>query len=165
MKADVDIELRPLASVDLDSADAVVEAAIMTWDLPGRVKRLSLASYRYDAHDLEHLTLLGAVDAGDAIVGVAAWEPASVADTPDGANGLLLHGIYVVPTLHHAGIGSRLIVAAIRAARQARFDGVLVKANPDAQGFFLAKGLRQLATDTDCQRGVSGEVAAGRFTS
>ncbi len=147
MKADVDIKLRPLARVDLDSANAVVEAAIMTWDLPERVKRLSLASYRYDAHDLEHLTLTGAVDAGDAIVGVAAWEPASVADTPDGAKGLLLHGIYVIPTLHHAGIGSRLIGAAIRAARQGKFDGVLVKANPDAQGFFLANGLRQLATD------------------
>ena len=147
MNADVDIKLRPLASVDLDSANAVVEAAIMTWDLPERVKRLSLASYRYDAHDLEHVTLMGAVDADDAILGVAAWEPASVADAPDGAKGLLLHGIYVVPTRYHAGIGSRLIVAAIQAARQARFDGVLVKANPDAQRFFLANGLRQLATE------------------
>lgn len=147
MKADVDIKLRPLASVDLDSANAVVEAAIMTWDLPERVKRLSLASYRYDAHDLEHLTLTGAVNAGDAIVGVAAWEPANVDDTPDGANGLLLHGIYVVPTRYHTGIGSRLIGAAMRAARQGGFDGMLVKANPDAQGFFLANGLRQLATE------------------
>ncbi|MCG6861144.1 MAG: hypothetical protein LJE70_07710 [Chromatiaceae bacterium] len=37
-----------------------------------------------------------------------------------------------VPTLHHTGIGSRLIDAAIQAASQDRFDGMLVKANPDA---------------------------------
>jgi hypothetical protein len=86
MKADIDIKLRRLASVDLDAANAVVEAAIMTWDLPERVKRLSLASYRYNVHDLEHLTIMGALDAAEAIVGVAAWEPASAADTPDGAD-------------------------------------------------------------------------------
>jgi GNAT superfamily N-acetyltransferase len=147
MKADIDIKLRRLASVDLDAANAVVEAAIMTWDLPERVKRLSLASYRYNVHDLEHLTIMGALDAAEAIVGVAAWEPASAADTPDGAEGLLLHGIYVIPTLHRTGIGSRLIGAAIRAARQGRFDGMLVKANPDAQGFFLARGMEPLAAE------------------
>jgi GNAT superfamily N-acetyltransferase len=132
--------------VDLDAANAVIEAAIMTWHLPDRVKRLSLPSYRYDAHDLEHLKLMGAVDEADAIVGVASWEPASVADTPSGANGLLLHGIYVIPTLHKSGIGSRLLDAAIKAAHQGGFDGLLVKANPDAQGFFSAKGLQPLST-------------------
>ena len=147
MKADVDVKLRLLASVDLDAANAVIEAAIMTWDLPERVKRLSLASYRYDAHDLEHLTIMSALDAAEAIVGVAAWEPASVADTPDGVKGLLLHGIYVIPALHHTGIGSRFIGAAIRAARQGRFDGMLVKANRDAQGFFFSRGLQQLPTE------------------
>ncbi len=45
--------------------------------------------------------------------------------------------------LHHAGIGSRLINAAVQAARQGRFDGMLVKANPDAQG----KGLQPLPTE------------------
>ncbi len=49
--------------------------------------------------------------------------------------------------LHHAGIGSRLINAAVQAARQGRFDGMLVKANPDAHGFFLAKGLQPLPTE------------------
>ena len=49
--------------------------------------------------------------------------------------------------LHHTGIGRRLIGAAIRAARQGNFDGMLVKANPDARGFFSAMGLEPLPTE------------------
>jgi len=145
MKADLGIKLRPLTAEDLDGANAVIEAAIMTWQLPDRVKRLSLPSYRYDANDLEHLTLVRAVDEADAIVGVVSWEPASASDTPNGVRGLLLHGIYVIPTLYRTGIGSRLLNAPIEAARQGGFAGLLVKANRDAQRFFSAKGLQQLS--------------------
>ncbi len=149
MKPNFCIKLRPLAVADLDAANAVIATAIMTWHLPDRVKRLSLPSYRYDAQDLEHLTLIGAADEADTIVGVASWErePASVADTPSGVKGLLLHGIYVIPRLHRTGIGSRLLDVAIKAARQGGFDGLLVKANRDAQGFFSAMGFQQLSTE------------------
>ncbi len=99
------------------------------------------------SHDLEHLTLMGAEDAAGAIVAVGGWEPASTADTLNGGRGLLLHGLYVVPALHGTGIGSRLLNAAIEAARQGGFDGLLVKANPDARGFFAAKGMQQLSTE------------------
>jgi len=145
MKVALSVKLRPLTAVDLDGANAVIEAAIMTWQLPDRVKRLSLPSYRYDSNDLAHLTLVGAVDEADAIVGVVSWEAASASDTPNGVRGLLLHGVYVPPTLHRAGIGGRLLDAAIEAARQGGFDGLLVKANRDAQRFFSAKGLQQLS--------------------
>ena len=60
MKQKLGIRLRPLAAADLDSTNAVIEAAMMTWSLPKRLKRLSLSSYRYDPTDLEHLTLMGA---------------------------------------------------------------------------------------------------------
>ena len=151
MKQNVGIRLRPLAAADLDSANAVIKAAVMTWSLPDRVKRLSLPSYRYDPNDLEHLTLMGALDTTNAIVGVAAWEPAGVADPPNGIKRLFLRGIYVIPTQHRTGIGSRLRDGAIQAARQGGFDGLLVKANPDAKGFFAAEGLHQLST-TDTRR-------------
>lgn len=145
MKADLSRKLHTLSAVDLDGANAVIEAVIMTWQLPDRVKRLSMPSYCYDAHDLEHLTLVAAVDETDAIVGVVSWEPASTSDMPNGAEGLLLHGLYVIPTLHRTGIGSRLLDVAIEAAHRGGFDGLLVKANRDAQGFFSAKGLQQLS--------------------
>jgi GNAT superfamily N-acetyltransferase len=145
MKADLSVKLRPLTAEDLDGANAVIEAAIRTWQLPDRVKRLSLPGYRYDANDLEHLRLVGAVVEANAIVGVVSWEPASASDTPNGVRGLLLHGVYVVPTLHRTGIGSRLLNAAIEVARQGGFAGLLVKANRDAHGFFSAKGLQQLS--------------------
>ena len=90
---------------------------------------------------------MGAEDEEGAIVGFAAWEPASISDTPNGASGLLLHGIYVIPARHRTGIGSRLLDAAVQAAHQGGFDGLLVKAHADAQGFFAARGMRRLSTE------------------
>ena len=46
------LNLRPAAPDDLEEVNQVIEAAVMTWDLTERVKRLSLPSYRYNAHDL-----------------------------------------------------------------------------------------------------------------
>lgn len=146
MKSGSKTEVRPLTSEDLDAANSVVEAAVMTWDLPARVKRLSIPVYRYHSHDLEHLTLVAAEDPKGAIVALAAWEPASTADTPCGARGLLLHGLYVVPVLHGTGIGSRLFDAAIEAALRSGYAGLLVKANPAAREFFAARGMQHLAT-------------------
>lgn len=141
------ITLRPLHAADLHRANAVVEAAVSTWHLPDRVKRLSLQSYRYQPHDLDHLSLVAAEDAAGRIVGVAAWEPASAGDAPTGRKGLLLHGLYVDPARQRQGIGRRLLGAAEQAARQGGFEGLLVKANRDAQGYFLKRGLQPLPVD------------------
>lgn len=134
-----DIEIRAGTAADLRAANTVVEAAVMTWDLPERVKRLSLPAYRYQAHDLEHLALVLAVDPVGAVVGVAAWEVAEPGDAPLGAHALLLHGIYVMPRSHRAGVGSRLLEAAETAAFEGGFDGLLVRAQRDAEGFFLKR--------------------------
>ena len=119
----------------------------MTWDLPDRVKRLSLPSYRYHTGDLSHLTLVVAETSRRDIVAAAAMEPADPADTPAGRNGLLLHGIYVAPERHRQGVGSKLLDAAVQAARDGRFDGLLVKANRDARRFFFNRGLRPLPVE------------------
>ena len=73
--------LRPATPTDLDAINAVIERAVMTWNLPHRVKRLTLPSYRYNAHDLDHLHMVLAGDAGHAVLGVAAWEPAQARAT------------------------------------------------------------------------------------
>jgi predicted N-acetyltransferase YhbS len=145
------IRLRPAMPADLAAINAVIERAVMTWKLPERVKRLTLPSYRYQPHDLDHLRIVIAEDAERAVLGVAAWEPANARDLPQGKTGLLLHGLYVDPAQQRTGVGSRLLEAAISAAGEQGFDGLLVKARPEAEGFFLARGLTQLPV-TDAER-------------
>ena len=138
------VHVRPATVDDLPAANAIIERAVMTWQLAERVKRLSLPSYRYHAHDFVHLQLVVAVDAHGTMLGVAAWDDADARDTPAGQRGLLLHGLYVDPAHQRAGVGARLLDAAAGAARTGGYDGVLVKAQADANGFFAARGLTRL---------------------
>ena len=52
-----DINIRPANEDDLDAINGVIEAAVMSWQLPERVKRLALPSYRYNAMDLKYFSL------------------------------------------------------------------------------------------------------------
>lgn len=131
---------------ELDAINHVVEDAVLSWDLPDRVKRLSLPSYRYTALDLLHLDIIVA-EISQAIVGVAAWEPADPGDTPDGRNALLLHGIFVTADWHGAGIGTLLFQAAEQATHEKGLDGLLVKAQAGADGFFKKQGMIKLPVD------------------
>ncbi len=144
------LQLRPARAGDLEAVNAVIERAVMTWDLPDRVKRLSLPLYRYDAHDLENLQAVLFESAGQRVVAVGTWEPAEADDLPDGRSGLLLHGLYVDPELDGNGLGSRLLQAAEDTARACGVDGVLVRAQRDAEGFFLSRGFERLpVSDVD----------------
>jgi predicted N-acetyltransferase YhbS len=139
------IELRPANRSDLAAINRVIERAVQTWNLPERVKRLALPTYLYTVHDLDHLHLIIAEDSAAAVIGVAAWEDAAPRDCPQGRRGLLLHGLYVEPDRQRSGAGSLLLSAAAGAAREQGYDGLLVKAQADAEGFFRSRGLKQLA--------------------
>jgi GNAT superfamily N-acetyltransferase len=141
---------------ELPAINAVVEAALTTWDLPARVRRLVLPSYRYQEIDLAHLGFALARDHADAgIAGVAAWETADRRDCPSGHAGLLLHGLYVDPARHGQRIGSRLLAQVADHAAAAGLDGVLVRAQRDAEGFFERQGMQRLAV-ADEQRDYAG---------
>jgi predicted N-acetyltransferase YhbS len=139
------VTLRPASRDDLAALNKVIERAVQTWKLPERVKRLALPTYLYNEHDLQHLHIELATDSEGGAVGVAAWEAAVARDCPDGVRGLLLHGLYVDPEKQQCGIGGRLLQAAISAAREQGYAGVLVKAQADAGGFFSSQGLQLLA--------------------
>jgi N-acetylglutamate synthase-like GNAT family acetyltransferase len=129
---------------DLQSVNAVIESCVMTWDLPERVKRLSLSSYQYTTFDLEHLTAVVAVSTDNDIVGVAAWEHANTNDLPTNQQGMLLHGLYVEPNNQLHGIGRRLVKSALDDIRRQGLHGLLVKAQSDAISYFQSQGFTQL---------------------
>ncbi len=131
--------VRPARESDLESINAIIESAVMGWSLPERVKRLSLDSYRYTPEDLRHFAMCVAVE-GERVVGVAAFEQARRRDTPGGASGLMLHGLYVDAAAQGRGVGRALVDSVARAARYAGHGGVLVKASRDAVGFFRRRG-------------------------
>ena len=116
----------------------------MTWDLPERVKRLSLPSYLYSVQDLDHLGLLVAEDEKRGLVGVAAWEPADAREAPGNASALLLHGLYVLPDLQRSGIGRRLVDRVERIGVEQGFEGLLVRAQYGAAEFFRVLGMTAL---------------------
>ena len=53
-----DLFVRESKPSELEAINAVVEAAVMSWDMPLRVKLLSLPICRYDIADLDHTEIL-----------------------------------------------------------------------------------------------------------
>lgn len=144
------VTIRTAGSNDLEQINRVVEAAFMTWDLPERVKRLSLPTYLYNDLDLQHLQLLVAEEGG-AMVGVAALEAAEAQDCPAGMTGLLLHGLYVDPPFQGKGIGGQLLAAAKAHGRSEGYDGLLVKAQTEAIGFYRTNGFASLPVENEAR--------------
>lgn len=138
------ITLRKATESDLASINEIIDAAVMSWNLPERVKRLSLPTYRYKPHDLETLELIVAENSEHRIVGIAAWEPVGPVDAVEGYSALLLHGIYVNPEQQHQGIGSQLLRTVEQTAIEKEYSGLMVKAQASAAGFFLSRGMQPL---------------------
>ena len=143
------LDIHRASAEDLAAINRVVERAVMGWHLPERVKRLALPTYRYSELDMTHMQLWIAETGPAAIAGVIAWEQADVQDTPGGQHALLIHGIYVDPACQRSGIGSKLLQSAEAAASQAQLNGLLVKAQSGAAGFFHARGYRRLPVTDD----------------
>ncbi len=140
------ITLRDARSSDLHSANKLIAAAIDTWQLANRVKRISLPLYRYHQDDLRDMQLVVADSDDDEILGIAALEQAYASDRFDGLQTSVLHGIYVAPNLHRSGVGSGLLEKIENMARSNGSEVLLVKARPEAISFFCERGFRQLST-------------------
>jgi len=138
------IKIRTAIKNDIEAINHVIEATVMSWTLAERVKRLSLSSYRYSEVDFNHLAMVVVEDEKQNLLGVAAWELADAKDSPKEHSALLLHGLYVNPAHHHQGIGRQLFKIAEQAAHKLHCDGLLVKAQPDANAFFVAQKMEKI---------------------
>jgi N-acetylglutamate synthase-like GNAT family acetyltransferase len=143
----VNISDRKLNSIDLVRINGIIKAAIDTWQLPERVKRISLPLYCYEEEDLMHMQFLIAetVDAG--IVGLATLEEIDTTELASAQHTLLLHGLYVDPFYHRRGIATRLVESAELSARESGISGLLVKAQVDAVSFFNQAGFTKLPVE------------------
>lgn len=144
---DNQIILRTALPGDLNGINRLIVRAIDTWNLSERVKRVSIPLYQYHRTDLDFLQMAVATGADGGIVAIAAWEPASPREAPGNSRAVLLHGIYVDPQRQGEGIGGRLLDHVIAIAHDGAYDGLLVKAQIDACGFFAARGLEHLPVD------------------
>lgn len=135
----MDIKIAPAQLQDLADINQIIESAVMQWDLPERVKRLSLPSMTYTETDFAYYQMIKAV-CQNSICGVLAMDH----DTYRSEHASLIHGIFVGPDKQKQGVGSRLIQEAERLSQLAGSKHITVRAQKDAQGFFLSNGMNKL---------------------
>ncbi|MGI9315965.1 MAG: GNAT family N-acetyltransferase [bacterium] len=121
---------------ELDCINHVISGAINTWRLPERVLRISVPLYQYSENDLLHMNFFIAETGDSKIVGLAALEGVEEKECRGDLRTLLLHGLYVHPAYHCRGVGSMLMESVEVFAHSNGVDGLLVRAQIDAQPFF-----------------------------
>jgi len=148
---------------DLDCINNVVAAAVMSWPMPERIKRLSVPVLSYDSEDFKHYRFVvyrqggeikggevkgGEVKGGEVkggeVKGVAAWNPEAPLVTELGT-GRLLHGLYISPDCQGRGYGRDLMAAVLSEAMTLGAEGLVIKAERPSIGFFEHCGLQPLS--------------------
>lgn len=132
---------------DLAQINQLIAQAVMAWPMPERIKRLSVPVLSYDSEDFKHYQFLLLKEV-DLIVGVAVWNAKTSVMTARGT-GRLLHGLYIAPAFQGRGYGQQLMGQIFAEAGALGVDGVLVKAERPALGFFKHCALQSLPASND----------------
>lgn len=140
----VKITIRQAKESELKVINDIIKACVFAWNLPDRVKRLTFGSYQYNRYDLEHFDIFVSINASKQIVGVAALEAINTIELPEGQTGLLLHGLYVDPEFQNQTIGQQLLQFSFQRVKSEQLDGLLVKAQVDANHYFKKQGFEHL---------------------
>lgn len=148
ISSDLDqITLSPVHDAALDAVNSIITAAIETWDIAPRVRRLAMPAYLYTSEDFKHLRFMGGWRS-NTLLGFVSCEPAGPGEAPDGDSALWMHGLYVDPQVHGQGLGSRLVEAAKELSRTAGFTRLSVRAERNATDFFEKQGFSYLPAAT-----------------
>lgn len=134
--------IRHANKCDLPFINVVIKAAVMTWPISTRAKRLSAGVLAYDAVDLVHFEMFVYVR-DEQVVGVAAWDPHG--ETP------VFHGLYVTPEQQRRGVGSALMNTVFDRATAQGKPGVLIKSARASVSYFEALSFERIqkTADTD----------------
>ena len=141
------LEIRRADSDDLDCINQIITAAVMNWDLPERVKRLSLPTCIYNDIDLRHYHVYLAIQQKQPIATLV-LDNESV-NMPGNKVATLIHGLYVHPDQQTRGIGRSLMQIAEQQATLKNADTLMVKAQKSAEGFFLRMGMQKLDIENE----------------
>ena len=140
----IKISIRQAKESELEVINDIIRTCVFTWNLSDRVKRLTVSSYQYNSFDLEHFEIFVAIDASKRIVGVVTLEEINTLELSEGQTGLLLHGLYVEPAFQNQRIGQQLLQFSLQRVKSKELDGLLVKAQVDANSFFKQQGFEHL---------------------
>jgi len=144
------VHVHAAAGDELEAINAVVASAVLAWPMAERLKRIALRVLRYDPLDFQDMEILVArkpAGKNGRLVGVAAWDIRTPYRSRAGQLGALLHGLYVLPQMQRAGIGSALQHHVARAAAGKGFDGLLVKSERVSVSYFEHCGYQRMPAD------------------
>ena len=139
--------LKSALAEELVSANLVISSAVRAWELPERLKRLSLPLLHYTEADLADYEILLCCD-NDRVVAMAAWDNSNIYRGPGRIPCALLHGLYVCFDHQGCGLGQRLQTAVSHRAAKHGFRGLLVKSQRVSTGYFAHQDY-QHTTDFD----------------
>ncbi|MDJ0882376.1 MAG: GNAT family N-acetyltransferase [Gammaproteobacteria bacterium] len=125
---------------DLFKINAIVRSSLWGWQLPERVKKLSLSSYLYDEADLNDLSIY-LMKSDNEVLGVLVLEIPMMSCQKDRQD-LSIHGLYIVPEHQRKGLGLKMLDFALNQAMDLGLSGMTVKSQKDATSFYLKAGFR-----------------------
>ena len=132
------LHLKTASPNDLENINAIVVAAIQTWQLVPRLARLVAVTHQYESSDFLTMNFYFLCLPDLTEVGIMALEP-----QPDDHN-LLLHGLYILPDYQNQGLGRQALNLAKEHVVSGGFRGLLVKAHASARNFFAQQTLTLL---------------------
>ena len=134
--------VKNVAVTDLILVNSVIISAVESWQLPERLKRLSLPILQYAAEDLAEFEFF-LHDHNDSVNGVAVLGRDAGLKGKHGTRCALLHGLYVHADAQRTGVGRALQQTVAVHARELGCEGLLVKAQRVARSYFEAQGYEE----------------------
>ena len=131
--------VRSAGFTDLTTVNLIIKSAVESWQVPDRLKRLSLPLLQYNTSDFEEFELFLHLQ-GDVADGVAALARDANFIGPHATRCALLHGLYVRSDSQRLGVGKAMQQIVTDHACEMGCEGLLVKAQRVSTSYFAKQG-------------------------